>query len=159
MAGFWPAAYATELALASSDPAAQSSQRAPQSTGSRSAARARYALSSVSASPERDTRVRPTPGEDYRYGIGYATLADSREDDFRFRLAEPLSSHPSLKLAPTSVMLRTGWAWSGRLGPVRWLGPIDGEGGETTLSLRRVHGQPRMEGGGRLQISIHYTFE
>lgn len=159
MAGFWPAAYANELALNSPDPAAQSSQRGPQPIGSRSAARARYALSSVSASSERETRARPAPAEGYRYGIGYAALAESRGEDSRFGLAEPLSSHPSLKLAPGSVMLRTGWTWSGRLGPVRWLGPLDGEGGETLLSLRRVPGQPRMQGGGRLQISIHYTFE
>ena len=65
----------------------------------------------------------------------------------------------ALKLSPTIYVPRTGWQMSGRVGPVRWMTPLDGEG-ETALRFGgRVPGQPRMPGMGLFNVGIHYTFE
>ena len=65
----------------------------------------------------------------------------------------------SLKVAPTNPAFRTGWQFSGRVGPVRWLTPLEGEG-ETRLRFGgRVPGQPRLPGMGLFNVGIHYTFE
>lgn len=96
----------------------------------------------------------PSTADGFRYG--HDATAGS-EGDFRQGIStRPL---PKLKIAPISIMNRTGWTWSGRLGPVRWLGPLDGEGGDLTLRLQRIPGAPRPEGLGRFHIGIHYAFE
>src|SRR5688572_7865938 len=96
----------------------------------------------------------PSTGHVFRYGYD---AAGTRAEDFR----QGISARAALKLkiAPVSIMDRTGWSWSGRLGPVRWLGPLDGESGELMLRLNRIPGAPRPAGLGRVHISIHYTFE
>lgn len=94
----------------------------------------------------------PSTGHVFRYGYDAAGTQDLRQG---------ISARAALKLkiAPVSIMDRTGWSWSGRLGPVRWLGPLDGEGGELMLRVQRIPGAPRPAGLGRLHVSIHYTFE
>jgi hypothetical protein len=96
----------------------------------------------------------PANGHVFRYGYD---AAGSHAENFR----QGFSARAALKLkvAPVSIMNRTGWNWSGRLGPVRWLGPLDGEGGELMLRLQRIPDAPRPAGLGRVHISIHYTFE
>jgi len=85
--------------------------------------------------------------------------AAPQPDDFRFNFAQRTAPEAALWLSPVAGAPRTGWAASGRVGPVRWLSPIDGEG-ETTMRLwGRVPGQPRAPGMGHYNISIHYTFE
>jgi len=85
--------------------------------------------------------------------------AAPRPDDFRFDLAHRQASEAPLRLSPVVSTPRTGWAFSGRMGPLRWLTPIDGEG-ETKMRLGgRLPGQPRTPGMGNLNISLHYTFE
>src|SRR5688572_1844453 len=93
----------------------------------------------------------PTTGHVFRYGYD---AAGTRPEDFR----QGISARAALKLkvAPVSIMDRTGWNWSGRLGPVRWLGPLDGERGELMLRLQRIPRAPRPEGLGRVHSIIHY---
>ena len=82
-----------------------------------------------------------------------------RPDDFRFDFAQRPASEAALKLSPVVSTPRTGWAFSGRLGPVRWLSPIDGAG-ETAVRLGgRVPGQPYTPGMGHFNINLHYAFE
>lgn len=79
-------------------------------------------------------------------------------DDFRFDVAQRPASETVRRLLPAVSAPRTGWAFSGRVGPLRWLTPIDGVG-ETTLRLGgRISGQPRTPGMGNFTISVHYTF-
>jgi len=85
--------------------------------------------------------------------------AAPRPDDFRFDFAQRQAPEAVLRLSPVVSTPRTGWAFSGRVGPVRWLSPIDGEG-ETKMRLwGRIPEQPRMPGMGNLNIGLHYTFE
>ena len=84
----------------------------------------------------------------------------SRRDDHRRR--GPASGAPAgspLKLAPANAALRTGWQFSGRVGPVRWLTPLEGDDATRMRFGGRVPGQPRMPGLGRINIGVHYTFE
>jgi len=85
--------------------------------------------------------------------------AAPRPDDFRFDFAHRQVSGAAMRLSPVVSMPRTGWAFSGRVGPLRWLSPIDGEG-ETKMRLwGRVPEQPRIPGMGTFNIGLHYTFE
>jgi hypothetical protein len=85
--------------------------------------------------------------------------AAPRPDDFRFDFAQPPAPEAALRLSPVASTLRTGWAVSGRVGPLRWLSPIDGEG-ETKMRLwGRVPGQPPTPGMGTFNINLHYAFE
>lgn len=92
------------------------------------------------------------------YKVNVAGAAP-RPDDFRIDFAHRQASEAAPRLSPVVSMPRTGWAFSGRVGPLRWLTPIDGEG-ETQMRLGgRVQGQPRVPGMGHFNISLHYTFE
>ena len=85
--------------------------------------------------------------------------AAPRPDDFRFDFAQHPAQEAALRLSPVISASRTGWAYSGRVGPLRWLSPIDGEG-ETKMRLwGRVPGQPSTPGMGTFNINLHYTFE
>ena len=85
--------------------------------------------------------------------------AAPRPDDFRFDFAQRPASEAALKLSPVVSTPRTGWAFSGRLGPLRWLTPIDHDG-ETKVRLwSRVPDQPRTPGMGHYNINLHYAFE
>jgi hypothetical protein len=99
------------------------------------------------------------PSQGLRYENERPVAADARPEEQRYELSSYSGVASALKAAPTSVMNRPGWNWSGRVGPMRWLGPIDGEGGETTLRLGRVPGQPRVSGLGKFHVVVHYTFE
>lgn len=83
---------------------------------------------------------------------------DSRPDGARFDFVQRPASASTLRLSPAFTGSRPGWAFSGRVGPLRWLTPLDSEG-EITLRLGRIPGQPRPPGLGRLNMSIHYSFE
>lgn len=95
-------------------------------------------------------------------GLAYKVDAPAtapRPDDYRFDFAQRPAPEAALRLSPAVSTPRTGWAYSGRVGPLRWLAPIDGEG-ETKLRLGgRVEGQPRTPGMGNFNFSLHYTFE
>jgi len=62
-------------------------------------------------------------------------------------------------VSPAISAHKTGWQFSGRLGPVRWLTPLEGDGGTTVRFGGRVPGQPRMPGMGLFNLGVHYTFE
>ena len=82
-----------------------------------------------------------------------------RPDDFRFDFAQRPAANAPLMLTPVVSTYRTGWAFSGLMGPLRWLTPIDGDG-ETKVRLwGRVPDQPRTPGLGHYNINLHYAFE
>lgn len=84
---------------------------------------------------------------------------DSRPDGARFDFVQRPASASALRLSPALAGSRTGWAFSGRAGPVRWLTPLDGEGQSTLRLWGRIPDQPRTPGLGRFNMSIHYSFE
>jgi hypothetical protein len=152
-----PSANVAPAAIAAPAPVAVPSQ----SGGIRSEARSiglrigRYAMSVLDPEDVDAPRAVFSAGVgDYRYDRWAA--GGSHPEDYRYGLS---GIESALRVAPTSVMNRVGWGWSGRVGPVRWLGPIDGEGGETLLRLGRVPGQPSIQAGGKIRVGIHYTFE
>jgi hypothetical protein len=96
------------------------------------------------------------PGLKYRLD---APAPAPRADDFRFDFAERPAPATALRLADAPGAPRTGWAFSGRAGPLRWLTPLDSEG-QTRLRLGgRLPNQPRTPGLGRFNVSVHYSFE
>lgn len=126
------------------------------------------AIESSPPSPAPD-QVPPVPVEGLQFDARPAGLAYKvdvpasapRPDDYRFDFAQRpgAGAGVTLRLSPVVSTPRTGWAYSGRVGPLRWLAPIDGEG-ESTLRLGgRVPGQPRTPGMGNFNFSLHYTFE
>lgn len=95
-------------------------------------------------------------------GLSYQVdvpAAAPRSDDFRFDFAQRSASESTLRLSPVVSAPRAGWAVSGRMGPLRWLTPIAGEGESTMRLGARVPGQPQTPGMGSFNISVHYTFE
>lgn len=83
----------------------------------------------------------------------------SRPSDHRYGLASGAAASSALKLSPTNFASKTGWQVSGRVGPVRWMTPLEGEGETAVRFGGRVPGQPRMPGMGLFNVGIHYTFE
>jgi hypothetical protein len=82
-----------------------------------------------------------------------------RHDNHHYGMASGSMPAGALNLAPSSAAARAGWGFSGRVGPVRWLTPLDGEG-ETKMRFGgRIPGQPRLPGTGNFSVSIHYAFE
>lgn len=162
-ASLWPVAdaYAADISTSSISDLNPQQQRAPQQSlgvrapeGRSPEGRSlglrlgRYGLPSLTAIDS----VFSEPAD--RYGYERAP-GDARADELR-SLVEP--GIDLSRYAPAAVPPKLGWGWSGRLGPLRWLGPLDGEG-ETRLRLGgRVSGQPQMSGS-RINIGIHYTFE
>ena len=109
----------------------------------------------------------PVPMEGLQSDAGAAGLtykvdgpaATPRPDDFRFDFPQRPAPEATLRLLPVVTTYRTGWAFSGRMGPLRWLSPIDREG-ETKVRLwGTVTGQPRTPGMGSYNINLHYAFE
>jgi hypothetical protein len=80
-------------------------------------------------------------------------------DDFRYGLSARAAPVSPLKLSRSYPATKTGWNWSGRVGPLRWMSPLDGEGESKLRFGGRVPGQPRMPGMGNFNVGIHYTFE
>jgi len=88
-----------------------------------------------------------------------AASTSLRPDDHPYGFASGAAGGSALKVTPAISAHKTGWQFSGRLGPVRWLTPLEGDG-ETKMRFGgRVPGQPRMPGMGLFNIGIHYTFE
>jgi hypothetical protein len=83
----------------------------------------------------------------------------SRPEDHRYGFAGGAAASSALKLSPAIIAPKTGWQFSGRLGPLRWLTPLEGDGGTTVRFGGRVPGQPRMPGMGLFNVGVHYTFE
>jgi hypothetical protein len=95
-------------------------------------------------------------------GLAYtleAPAPETRFDGLRFDFARrPLPEAP-LRTSPAGSPARPGWALSGRAGLLRWLTPIDGEGGTTVRLGGRITDQPRTPGAGVFNLSLHYAFE
>lgn len=161
--------YATDTAVTTQPPPAATAKEAPPAA-------------TAAASPSTGLKSNPDAvatlprSDELRYSVPLATPY-ARSDDFRvdpaigaassiFRAADPLYGIPAgapggtgLKLTPAPSSSRPGWEMSGRVGPLRFLSPLDGEG-ETQLRLGgRVPGQPRMPGMGLFNLGIHYNFE
>jgi hypothetical protein len=84
--------------------------------------------------------------------------AQSRHDNHSYGMASGAVPSSALNLKSSNAT-RAGWQFSGRAGPVRWLGPLSGEG-ETKMRFGgRVPGQPRLPGLGLFNVSVHYAFE
>jgi hypothetical protein len=140
------AAFSAEATFVAAAPAIESNDlNAPPAPG----------LESVDAVDSVPLDARPV-------GLNYKLdepAPDFRPDGPRFDFAQRTASASALRLSPAPAGSRTGWAFSGRAGPVRWLTPLDGEG-QTTLRLwGRIPDQPRVPGLGRFNMSIHYRFE
>jgi len=152
IAGFGPAAQANDSAARAAFTGIRADVR------SLGLAAARHDSSDLPPHVVRDapalSEPLPRTGHGFRHGHEAGAI---RVDDFR----HGISARAALKLqvAPVSILNKTGWSWSGRAGPLRWLGPIDDEGGELMLRLQRIPGAPRPAGLGRLHVGIHYTFE
>lgn len=87
------------------------------------------------------------------------TPAAMAPDDDRYGWSAGAAPAPPLKLSPSHPATRAGWQWSGRVGPLRWMSPLDGEGESKLRFGGRLPGQPRMPGMGHFNVGIHYTFE
>lgn len=96
------------------------------------------------------------PADDHpRYG--FARSGALAPEEVRYGLA-PARPSP-LKLSAGQPATKTGWQWSGRVGPLRWMSPLDGEGESKLRFGGRLPGQPRMPGMGHFNVGIHYHFE
>ena len=103
----------------------------------------------------------PSPRvDDSRFGPATSGAASfSRAEDALYGFPGRAAGSTGLKLTPAPNAPKPGWEVSGRVGPLRFLSPLDGEG-ETRLRLGgRVPGQPRMPGMGLFNVGIHYNFE
>jgi hypothetical protein len=95
-----------------------------------------------------------------RYGFERPAMPSAMAaDDFRYGLSGKTVAGSPLKLSTGHPATRTGWQWSGRVGPLRWMSPLDGEGESRLRFGGRVPGQPRLPGMGHFNVGIHYTFE
>lgn len=65
----------------------------------------------------------------------------------------------ALKLSRGPSAPRTGWEMSGRVGPLRWLTPLEGEGETQVRFGGRLQNQPRMPNMPIFNVGIHYNFE
>ena len=74
------------------------------------------------------------------------------------RAGDSLGSEPAPLLASPRRVIEPGWHFSGRVGPLRWLTPLDGDGDTQLRFGGRVYGQPRMPGTGNINIGINYNF-
>jgi hypothetical protein len=110
--------------------------------------RAAPAWPGTASGPRVDTLSGPHPEG--------AALPASGGDANPYGLA---SGAGSLNINAKSYASRPGWAFSGRVGPVRWLTPIDGEGDTMLRFGGRVPGQPRLPGMGLFNVGVHYAFE
>jgi hypothetical protein len=106
--------------------------------------------------------VESVPLDARPVGLNYKFDAPAPEplpDGLRFDFARRPASASALRFSPAPSGPRPGWAFSGRAGPLRWLTPLDGEGGTKVRLWGRIPDQPRQPGLGNLNMSIHYSFE
>lgn len=88
-----------------------------------------------------------------------AASASARPATFAPAYVAPVAAKPTLNLDRGPAAPRTGWEMSGRVGPLRWLAPLEGEG-ETQVRLGgRIQNQPRIPNMPPLNVGIHYSFE
>ena len=88
-----------------------------------------------------------------------APAPEARPDGVQFDFAQRAVPVTPLRRSPALGAPRSGWAFSGRAGVLRWLTPIDGEGGTTVRLSGRIPDQPRAPGLGIFNMSLHYSFE
>jgi hypothetical protein len=108
--------------------------------------------------PSQGLRLESRPS-----GLNYRTDASApalRPDDFRFDLGNrsAAATAAALNLTPVIIPSKAGWHFSGRVGPVRWLTPLDGEGSTVMRLGGRLPGQPRIPATGHFSLSFHYAF-
>lgn len=103
----------------------------------------------------------PSPrASDFRPGpVNGEAPSSLRPEDYSYGFSSRAARESGLRLSAPAGTTKAGWELSGRVGPLRWLSPLDGEG-ETKLRLGgRAPGQPRMPGMGLFNVGIHYNFE
>lgn len=180
----WPvfAAYATDLAPRPQPNVLDSQPQPVQVQPSLTLYRSATGLRPEGRSPglRLDVESTPPPSRDLEAQHGnpvYTALPSPWTNHARHETAAgaassaPLPANPGtgydhqgaggskFKLSRPAYATKTGWEMSGRVGPLRWLSPLDGEG-ETRMRLGgRVQGQPRMPGTGLFNVGIHYNFE
>lgn len=93
------------------------------------------------------------------YRLDDAPAPEARPDGLRFDFVQLPAPATSFRRSPALGAPRSGWAFSGRAGVLRWLTPIDGEGGTTVRLSGRIPDQPRAPGLGIFNMSLHYAFE
>ena len=96
--------------------------------------------------------------EDFRYGAVIDAASASSRPMNPGTSYSAAAAGSKLKLARAPYVTRPGWEMSGRLGPLRWLSPIDERESQVRFG-GRLQGQPRMPGMGLFNIGIHYNFE
>jgi hypothetical protein len=103
----------------------------------------------------------PLPrAEDWRSGSGTgAAGVYARGQDSPYGLSGSPAAGTGLTFAPAPSAAKPGWEVSGRVGPLRFLSPLDGEGDARLRFGGRVPGQPRMPGMGLFNVGVHYNFE
>ncbi|HEX6827682.1 MAG TPA: hypothetical protein VF104_01750 [Burkholderiales bacterium] len=85
----------------------------------------------------------------------FTPQADSYRFDFE-RLPAPTID---IRLEPALSAIRTGWAISGRAGPMRWTTPLGGENSTVVSPGGRDPVQPGAPGPGTFYLSVTYVFE
>lgn len=161
-AGLWPVlACAAEFpSPADSDhPASRATLQSSTAVRSPGFKPGRYALASLPPAEAREAPLsEPAYGSQDRLRFGYErATGEFRLDEYRYGLAARNENGLARSFVISNVPPRLGWGWSGRLGPLRWLGDADGD-----VQLRlggRLPGQPQMSGMGSINIAFHYTFE
>lgn len=110
--------------------------------------------------PVTPVAIPSSRADDFRYGPATgAAVASSRAEDLPYGFPSRAAGGTGLRLSPPASAPKPGWELSGRVGPLRFLSPLDGEG-ETKLRLGgRLPGQPRMPGMGLFNVGVHYNFE
>lgn len=164
-AGFLPAiaAHASDATPLPQPEIVSTPQQQVQPASPRPLASSEIQVESRSTSLRFATRAAPpaaSHSDGYRPGPALgAASSSSYPYDFRYGPSSSGVTQPPLDLYPVVSAAKPGWQFSGRVGPLRWLSPLDGEG-DTQLRLGgRVPGQPRMQGMGLFNIGVHYTFE
>lgn len=181
-ASVWPvfAAYAADLAPRAQPEAQASPTQQPPSELDlyRSAFGIRPEGRSAGLRLDAEAASPPSRHDEARHGYPVnLAIPSPRADDFRHKTAigaaspaalpanlgtgyaSPTAGGSALKLSRAPYAPKTGWEMSGRVGPLRWLSPIDGEGDAQLRLGGRVQGQPRMPGMGLFNVGIHYNFE
>jgi hypothetical protein len=110
----------------------------------------------VSASPRVGIKF-PDRGRSFEPGA-FAPEPGLDAETLRLRAGDPASAEPRPLLSSPRRVIEPGWQFSGRVGPLRWLTPLDHEGESEMRFGGRVYGQPRMPGMGHFNVGINYNF-
>ncbi len=74
------------------------------------------------------------------------------------RAGEPSDALLAPNFSSRHRVIEAGWHFSGRVGPLRWLTSLEGDGDTEMRFGGRVYGQPRMRGMGNFNVGINYNF-